>query len=247
MGNGTEYPDPCEAGEYELAHSSKTDSFDISTSFDGGWFSAFNTPLDMYFIEDKDEKTLKKNCKSFVNDGECDSAFNNFDYEFDGGDCCAATCNFPETCGIGKLIQAFGGKNSGDGFRKCEDPKMGDVKVRLDTFAFQEIPEWARDVYSNQTEWNAFWKPLLVLECDEKMVFSVNLNESMINKNEIANVKHETDCNMIVGNFGSIWYTKYTVIEKEATVNVLRQDRNSIPKEIGELTSLAILDLCKCS
>jgi hypothetical protein len=41
----------CEAGkENELAHSSQTDTFDVSTSFDDTWYSANNDPLDLYFI-----------------------------------------------------------------------------------------------------------------------------------------------------------------------------------------------------
>jgi len=42
--------DPCDTYRYEVAHSSKTDSFDISTSFDEMWFSSINAPLDLFFF-----------------------------------------------------------------------------------------------------------------------------------------------------------------------------------------------------
>ena len=85
-----------------------------------------------------------------------------------------------------------------------------------------------------------------MLECDGKMVFSIPINKNMINKNETAKVKKKTDCIITVINFGPIWYANYTVInEGGTTVNIRRQDENSIPTEIGELTLLSNLTLGK--
>jgi len=203
----------------------------------------------MYFIEDENKTALIDGCNSFANDGICDPAFNNFDYEYDGGDCCAATCTKPN-CGIGALTNAFGvdtSENHNDGFPSCEDPDMVNLITSLHDLEFEAIPKWARDVSSNQTEWDAFRKPLIVLECDKKMVFSVNFDKSMMNKNEISKVGDGSNCIITVNNFSQIWYANFsTVINEEGTnVTVIRQDINSIPSEIGELASLSNLTLGK--
>ena len=74
----------CEASgnDYEIAHSSKTDFFDISTSFDEIWYSASNTPLDIYFIE---SDVGSENKYEQLGDGICDMELNNIDYDYDGG------------------------------------------------------------------------------------------------------------------------------------------------------------------
>jgi hypothetical protein len=74
----------CEEGENdnELAHSSKTDFFDISTSFSEIWYSASNTPLDLYFIEF--DEGLENECEQ-LGDGICDVELNFIDYDYDGG------------------------------------------------------------------------------------------------------------------------------------------------------------------
>ena len=40
--------DPCLAGETKLAQSTKTQSFDISTSYGDTWTSVSGSPLDLY-------------------------------------------------------------------------------------------------------------------------------------------------------------------------------------------------------
>jgi len=92
-GNAT---NACEARENstEVAHSSKTDTFDVSTMFGETWYSSSNTPLDAYFVENNNTIELNKTtCASFLGDGDCDLFYNTFDYQYDGGDCCAATCS----------------------------------------------------------------------------------------------------------------------------------------------------------
>jgi len=72
----------CDANENKLAHSSKTDTFDISSSYGESWSSVSGTPLDLYFIEL--DKTLDDICESW-DDGTCDPIFNTIDFRYDGG------------------------------------------------------------------------------------------------------------------------------------------------------------------
>ena len=43
--------DPCSVGEDKLAQSVKTQSFDISTSFEDTWTSISGSPLDLYVLK----------------------------------------------------------------------------------------------------------------------------------------------------------------------------------------------------
>ena len=56
--------DPCnDTTSYDvIAKSSKTSSFDISSSLDETWYTATNTPLKMYFVDNDDEALLNKTC-----------------------------------------------------------------------------------------------------------------------------------------------------------------------------------------
>ena len=55
--------DACTANSFVdvLAKSSKTTSFDISSSFDETWFSSTNTPLEVFFIDDNDNNNIFPN------------------------------------------------------------------------------------------------------------------------------------------------------------------------------------------
>jgi len=154
--------DPCFADGYELAHSSVSNAFDVSTSFGDDWFSFHNTPLDMYFIEVED---VADNCGSQIRDGVCDLDFNNFFYQYDGGDCCASTCSGPS---CGKMTE----DNNTISFPLCEDPAMSLLKMRL----YDEIPSYGRPLNDpNKTwwmqtietvpGWEDLWTPKITLEC----------------------------------------------------------------------------------
>merc|ERR1712194_157778 len=50
-------------GDDVIAKSSKTSSFDISSSFDETWYTNTNTPIESsYFVEDDDEALLNGTC-----------------------------------------------------------------------------------------------------------------------------------------------------------------------------------------
>ena len=56
--------DPCndKTSNDVIAKSSKTISFDISSSFEETWYTATNTPLQSYYIENDDETLLNGTC-----------------------------------------------------------------------------------------------------------------------------------------------------------------------------------------
>jgi len=124
--------DPCGVSkELELARSTKTDLFDISSSFDEPWVSPSNTPLDLYFFDGGSETELYDHCRSFLGDGVCDEYLNRFGYQYDGGDCCAATCT-QSKCGNGDVSNPFGDSSvSADGFPSCIDSSMLPITIHL--------------------------------------------------------------------------------------------------------------------
>lgn len=178
--------DPCKAqGEQQLAHSSRSNAFDVSTAFGDDWFSFFNTPLDMYFIEreSETENDLRENCGSFVNDGSCDEAFNNFFYQYDGGDCCAATCS-GHMCGRNAIATPINSRDKDReiAFEQCRDPTM--VPLRITVGPMAEIDPanrtwWANTVVSLEG-WEDFWRPFLEVECDGKTVLATSQLESIV-------------------------------------------------------------------
>jgi hypothetical protein len=260
-GNAT---DACEArkseNDTEVAHSSRTDTFDVSTMFGETWYSASNTPLDVYFIEGGDFDKLNATCLSFINDGECDLSFNSFDYQYDGGDCCAATCS-GSSCGIGSLKNAFGATyniTSGDGFPNCLDPTMVPITIRLDNFLSSFDPQFIYDTinknlssadnldnffdddfYSSREEslTREPVKPLLFLNCDGNKVLNIYVDESMENATETVMVNDGADCSMTIRNdsgFDPIWYADYTILygdEKSTESNSIVVAQSSSAKE----------------
>jgi hypothetical protein len=205
----------CEArgNKTEVAHSSKTDTFDVSTMFGETWYSSSNTPLDAYFVENNDTIELNKTtCSSFIGDGNCDLFFNTLDYKYDGGDCCAGTCSGP-TCGIGLLKNAFGTTDiSGDGFPNCVDPAMVPLTLLLDDI-ISSIGRVEQDPV----------KPLLFIDCDKSIVLSTYMDASMENKTETIMVNDGADCTFTIRNdFNAsrgyrfsdadpIWYVRYVI------------------------------------
>jgi hypothetical protein len=203
----------CEArgNKTEVAHSSKTDTFDVSTMFGETWYSSSNTPLDVYFFEDDgDIKINKTTCSLFLNDGNCDLVFNTFDYQYDGGDCCAATCS-GSNCGIGSISDAFGtGKTSGDGFPNCVDPVMVPITIHLDNILNIREPQAVGFLTLEPV------KPLLSIDCDESNILSIYVDKSMEYQNETIMVNDGADCTMTISNtttndYDPIWYVNYTI------------------------------------
>jgi len=209
---GTE-TDPCEAREDELAHSSKTDSFDISTSFGDSWYSYSSTPLSLYFTDLGDKQ---ENC-SLLSNGNCDEDLNEYKFQYDGGDCCAATCIHPN-CGSDDITDGFGAANvSGDGFPNCIDPKMVPITLKLDN-----IYNYMTGIESSEPK-----KPRLTLHCDGKDVLSAIVGTSAANQTQTVKVKDGAECTLTVGNRTRkdepIFYVDYSVFDgdEKMTTNIL--------------------------
>ena len=200
--------DPCLFQEKELvAKSSRTDSFDISTSFGDTWYSAANKPLSLALVELGGNA---KACDSYIRDGVCNEFFNNHAYDFDGGDCCVTKCTGTE-CGKGGLNSTFFfgmDIEFGDGFPNCisSDPSMKPVTIKLESISTSD-PE------SN---------PKLKFECDEHNVFSIPVHPSMENNTETVEVHSEANCTLklveLKDGKKSSWEMNYTILDDKNDV-----------------------------
>jgi len=230
---------PCNSSDFHKAQSVKTNSFSVTTAFELNWISPFKKPIDMYFLGDTEEDLLF--CNQFSDDGICNVALNNYDFKFDGGDCCGTTCSKPD-CGKNTLFEAFGQNFTNDaiGYPNCEVPGKVDLTVALPAADFQDKLEDDLDT------WITFWSPSLELQCGEqekRIVFSIPVSESMFGNN-YSNVKVESDsvCDLIASNLEPFFVSlkeSFSVADisidgiDTVTVDVLSQ--NSIPIEFDSL------------
>jgi len=230
--------DPCKVQrEEELAHSAKTDKFDISSAFDEMWYSASGTPLDLYFFDATgDGVGLNENCGSFLNNGKCDDLFNTIDYQYDGGDCCASTC-VQANCGVNSITSAFGVKGAGgDGFPKCNDPELVPITIKLETIsssrdeAFLNVTDIQLDEYFREKGID-FWTeqpvtPFFIVDCNDVNVLSTYVNDTMLGNTETLLVEDGASCRISVSNTTNffekwdndpIWWVRYTVYHGNGT------------------------------
>jgi len=124
--------DPCDAfgKSEEIAHSAKTDSYDIKSTISKTWYTSLDTPIDdMYFIE---SDNLGDSCGAFLGNGICHAHLNTESYQYDGGDCCATSC-VGESCGKGV------GEDTGViEYTNCVDPAMTAITIQLDDQTLSE-------------------------------------------------------------------------------------------------------------
>jgi len=227
--------DPCEASQkdLELIKSAKTDTFDISTSYDETWISSGGTPLDLYFFDTGEEEEF--HCDSFLGDGKCDLFFNKLGYAFDDGDCCAATCT-GSSCGRNRHTDVFGSSTkSWTGFPNCKEPQMLPIIIHLNSISSSRDPEFS--VFEDR--WIEFygideptWRreipvdPYFALECNGKNVFTVYIEENMVNNSNTVMVEDGASCSIVVRNSTSyqapvaelddpIWFINYTLFHGE--------------------------------
>ena len=236
--DGHNISDPCNATV--LARSSKTDTFDISTMFEESWVSASNTPLDLYFFNGTNETEM--HCDLFLDDGICDPVFNELGYDYDGGDCCAATCT-KSNCGRGGLSSVFGNSaDSGDGYENCDDPSMYPITFYLNAMTSSRDPKitgweqrsdtpnpnepvWDRDD-DKFIEWMDAEpvKTYMSLDCNGRNVMTVYVDKSMVDRKQTAMVEDGAQCNLVVRNTTTnlgileddpIWFVDYTIFYDE--------------------------------
>ena len=171
---------PCDAygNETEIAHSAKMDTYDIKLSISEDWFTPLNIPIDdMYFIQ---ADNIEKSCDAFQGDGKCDDFLNNFDYQYDGGDCCATTC-IGDKCGFIDEI--------GKTYPDCKDPSMTALFIHMDS-DITTIPD----------------KSVLQLDCisdeEEFKVFAIDAvsAEAQFNWTEPAMIGKGSNCKLYLSD-----------------------------------------------
>jgi len=242
--------DPCSVmrSSAELAHSTKTETFDISAAFNDGWVSSSNIPIQMYFFE----KGLEDNelfCDLSLGDGTCNRDFNQFDYQWDSGDCCSATCK-GSNCGRRFNKTIFNNsKSSGVRFPTCNDPVMVPITIRLNDILSSRDPkfsalsnEWFEYYGIDETEWRDTSEktpiyPYFGLECDGKTVLSSYITPGMANNSETVKVEDGANCSLVIRNTtriktqnsrypsDPIWFVNYTIFhgEENETIEILTQ------------------------
>jgi len=172
--------------------------------------------MDLYFFEVEEDVDL--NCGLYLNDGICDVSFNDLDYQYDGGDCCVATCTHP-SCGIGGINGVFGNTNAtGDGFPNCVDPSMVPLTIRFDSIYGNHIDVFTDRSWIEQYEGDPYYtperidglldahlekeptNPFLFLNCNEQNVMTINVDESMENESETVMVEDGAHCSITIQN-----------------------------------------------
>lgn len=238
--------DPCDASERVLIRSTETEAFDISTSFLDDWFTSSGTPTDLYFFEDSYNDEPGLHCTEFMNDGICNKFFNFPDYEYDGGDCCAATCKKP-SCSKGGISNAFGSTNTtGDGYSNCHDKSMVPLIIQLNQIESSRNPEVLKLSNDDQSfvndYWPDFWEEepidtLLSLYCNDIKVLKVYIDSSMENQTEKVMVEDGAGCEIRITNTTSvhrkwddtpIWYMQYSMYHGNTTETLISQDKSDV-------------------
>ncbi len=271
--------DPCSLAtddtmkDKEGAHTAGVSfAFDIQTTFESQWVSSHNRHLDIHFIEKPEGEDEEDFCAAEIGDGICDKDLNFFDYEYDGGDCCATTCisRGDNVCGDEKE-PVFGAQSDHRiSFPYCKDEDMIELPLTLETFEYNNIGaiqnvlgdrNTSRFKWENEslveTEWENFWRnqthwrPTIELVCNEKRVFFVQVEESMKKEKETPKLNERSSCSLIMNTFEPIVKINVTWPSdlSNSEIHVKKVIRNTIPSAIGYLTQLPDnkirIDLCK--
>eukprot|EP00536_Pseudo-nitzschia_multiseries_P001898 jgi/Psemu1/182348/e_gw1.25.2.1 len=214
--------DTCDLEEKKLAYSEQTDSFDIITGLKGGWYSAFGAPLN-YYVMDLDGND---NDCFLLGNGECNADLNKLRFNYDDGDCCSATCSHPN-CGKSAVVEAFNASNiNAHGFSQCKDPSMVPITILLGDF--RQSPT-VRKIHN----------PNLRIECDGKVVLSLDVQKSMINGSQTILVKDSADCAMKIRNHSSykdpMWFVDYSIFIGDKVNGSMKiiQDNSEITGNLG--------------
>lgn len=171
-----------------LAYSDTTYHFDISAVFEDSWFSRSGTPLDLYFFDEEDDLD-DEHCSSFLDDGICNGRFNEMEYLYDEGDCCASTCHHTN-CGRGVLQSAFNTSvSSANGFQNCIDPKMEPLTVLINNVwcpnHSSNSSNTMQSIFASGVEPS---RPPLILICNSYNVLDVSIDITMIGGRETVMV-----------------------------------------------------------
>lgn len=229
---------PCDT-ENGIARSTETEFFDIASSFEELWFYAdTTTPIGLFFFPEKDVEDL--HCDMTLGDGICDQPFNTPGYQYDNGDCCAATCT-ETACGLKGYTSIFGNQNvSANGYQYCQNPQMLPITIRFNDIVSSRDAQFGIDPFSackldlakGEDEWRAEppAKPLMYLYCNGAFVLTLNVEESMKHNAETFWIEDGAICSVGIRNTTSdpipgtknvdmysfycdepIWFVNYTV------------------------------------
>ena len=172
---------------------------DIFSTFEEPWYSASGRPLELYFF-DNFSSLSNEQCGSYLGDGICNSHFNDAEYDYDEGDCCAATCDETQ-CGIGTLTYVFGTNiTSGNGYPNCLDKTMQSITIRINNVFLRPGDLDYPDTSVRENTDTREREPLMILDCDGKNVLMASINRNMKNKTEVVKVADGANCIMMVRN-----------------------------------------------
>lgn len=236
-------------------------AFDIQTTFESQWVSPHDRHLGIHFIESTKGKNETEFCAAEIGDGICDEDLNHFDYEYDGGDCCATTCisHGDNECGDDKAAVFNKTSDHRISFPHCKDEAMIELPITLESFAYNNIDaiqnimgdrntsrfQWENDLVG-VTDWQNFWRnqsywhPTLELICNGKRVFFVQVDKTMEDTKETPKLSERASCSLILNTFEPIvkinitWPSNMT----NTGIQVEKVVRNTIPSAIGHLTEL---------
>ena len=247
--------DPCSFEDKQgLAHSSST-AFDIAYDFDNDWVDPYNKRLEMYFFENDDNSNDPEDLDCDVakgwRDGICDTELNTHESKYDGGDCCAETCEDAK-CGLDIREDVFGVQNEAPTFPDCKEFEMTDLTITLQDFEYYNVTEdseFAADVieiFSNSYSFN------IKLECNQRTVFWVDVNQATKSKTYVAKVNKNAHCVIITRMFKPILnITAVYSCSNESGISVEQETRNEFPTSIGSFENFATdermlrINLCK--
>ncbi len=212
--------DPCNGTE--MGFSAKTDSFDILSSFEESWLTLSGAPLELYTFSnpnDEENGVDSLHCSMTLGDGKCDDEFNKPGFQYDEGDCCAATCVGTQ-CGRNGINEVFGIEMYATGFR-CRNPTMKPITIYLNTLKTSRSEEFGKpddfesfEFETNVTEWRAEppGKPYFAVNCNGKNVFTTYIEKAMEWKSESIMVEDGAHCEIHVRkNEEPIWIVDYTI------------------------------------
>jgi hypothetical protein len=147
-----------------------------------------------------------------LGDGICDRQFNRPGYQYDGGDCCAATCT-KSNCGRvrGVVTSVFDTSNlNAVAFPYCNDREMVPLTIHLNDMISSRDAESVsfeeKYLLVNKAISEAGWRnatpvnPYLALDCNGKNVLTIYIEPTMVHNSETVMVEDGANCSLVVRN-----------------------------------------------
>mmetsp|Transcript_9577 Transcript_9577/g.14029 ORF Transcript_9577/g.14029 Transcript_9577/m.14029 type:complete len:884 (+) Transcript_9577:131-2782(+) len=186
--------DACKAVELKQheGYSSLSYSFDIKNTFSEPFFSKSGKTVEIEIFTEG-AAIEGDGCAYNVGDGKCDHALNGAPFDYDGGDCCAATCDQP-MCGIGVVDRAFDTDLdvAEDGYQNCLDPRMVDIDITLHNIIQVSYVDPESFQVKNST-------PLLLrFDCDGINHLTITIQQEMEDKLETIKVEEGSKCKIVI-------------------------------------------------